>query len=125
MAWWDYRPICEPTASADAAVVKRSESPRIAAAGGALAQGASKALNASVRGRVPVFEHREAVPTPCGGGPLARLLIRPPQPTPNGRTRGCRVRLAAGRANRTSPGSRRIRGIRSRLATEFRWDLKV
>ena len=34
MAWWDYRPICEPTASADAAVVKRSESPRIAAAGG-------------------------------------------------------------------------------------------
>ena len=33
MAWWDYRPICEPTASAEAAVVKRSESPLIAAAG--------------------------------------------------------------------------------------------
>ena len=95
MAWWDYRPICEPTASAEAAVVKRSESPLIAAAG-ALDQGASKALNASVRGRVPVFEHREAIPTPCSGGPLARLLIRPPQPTPNGRIRGCRVRLAAG-----------------------------
>ena len=112
MAWWDYRPICEPTASADAAVVKRSESPRIAAAGGALAQGASKALNASVRGRVPVFEHREAVPTPCGGGPLARLLIRPPQPTPNGRTRAveCASPPAGRIAQVPDPGGSEVSG---------------
>ena len=58
---------------------------------------------------MPVFERREAVPIPCGGGPIARLLIRPPQPTPNGRI-GCRVDAPAPRPrNRISPGSRRIR----------------
>ena len=107
MAWWDYRPICEPTASAQAAVVYGPLIPRIVEVRLAPRRGgASKALNASVRGRVPVFEHREAVPTPCGGGTLARLLIRTPQPTPNGRIRGCRVRCAPRRRPGESHKSR-------------------
>ena len=58
---------------------------------------------------MPVFERREAVPIPCGGGPIARLLIRPPQPTPNGRIGLSSGRPAPRPRNRISPGSRRIR----------------
>ena len=62
MAWWDYRPICEQTASADAAVVKRSESPLIARRAGA-------ALDQSIQGFERVGTRAGAGVRASGGCP--------------------------------------------------------